>query len=201
MVLAGLAGLARRRVLDGGGGVHLGGQPVRGRRSARSTRSAARSSRNPAAETAELAEMYVAKGLDPELAAEVARQIHATSRPPSPCTPARSSASTRTTWPRPMLAAGLVVPVVRGRRAAAGAAVPARRRHVCARRSSLTLRRAVRLRRRGDAGHQPDLVVRRPAADAPRRGRGRPDLRRSAAWSAAPGSADPAAASGRRPAL
>jgi VIT1/CCC1 family predicted Fe2+/Mn2+ transporter len=33
--------------------------------------------RNPAGETAELAEMYVEKGLDPELAAEVARQIHA----------------------------------------------------------------------------------------------------------------------------
>ena len=33
--------------------------------------------RNPAGETAELAEMYVGKGLDPELAAEVARQIHA----------------------------------------------------------------------------------------------------------------------------
>jgi VIT1/CCC1 family predicted Fe2+/Mn2+ transporter len=31
---------------------------------------------NPAAETAELAQMYVDKGLDPELAAEVARQIH-----------------------------------------------------------------------------------------------------------------------------
>jgi VIT1/CCC1 family predicted Fe2+/Mn2+ transporter len=33
--------------------------------------------RNPAGETAELAQMYVEKGLDPELAAEVARQIHA----------------------------------------------------------------------------------------------------------------------------
>jgi VIT1/CCC1 family predicted Fe2+/Mn2+ transporter len=33
--------------------------------------------RNPAGETAELAAMYVAKGLDPKLAAEVARQIHA----------------------------------------------------------------------------------------------------------------------------
>jgi VIT1/CCC1 family predicted Fe2+/Mn2+ transporter len=33
--------------------------------------------RNPDGETAELAEMYVEKGLDPELAAEVARQIHA----------------------------------------------------------------------------------------------------------------------------
>jgi vacuolar iron transporter family protein len=33
--------------------------------------------RNPAGETAELAEMYVEKGLDPRLAAEVARQIHA----------------------------------------------------------------------------------------------------------------------------
>jgi vacuolar iron transporter family protein len=33
--------------------------------------------RNPAGETAELAEMYAAKGLDPGLAAEVARQIHA----------------------------------------------------------------------------------------------------------------------------
>ncbi len=32
--------------------------------------------RNPAGETAELAAMYVEKGLDPELAAEVARQIH-----------------------------------------------------------------------------------------------------------------------------
>jgi VIT1/CCC1 family predicted Fe2+/Mn2+ transporter len=32
--------------------------------------------RNPAGETAELAEMYVEKGLEPELAAEVARQIH-----------------------------------------------------------------------------------------------------------------------------
>ncbi len=31
---------------------------------------------NPAAETAELAEMYVAKGVAPELAGEVARQIH-----------------------------------------------------------------------------------------------------------------------------
>lgn len=31
---------------------------------------------NPVAETAELAEMYVDKGLDPELADEVARQIH-----------------------------------------------------------------------------------------------------------------------------
>lgn len=31
---------------------------------------------NPAAEAAELAEMYVEKGLDPELAEEVARQIH-----------------------------------------------------------------------------------------------------------------------------
>jgi VIT1/CCC1 family predicted Fe2+/Mn2+ transporter len=31
---------------------------------------------NPEAETRELAEMYVGKGLDPELAAEVARQIH-----------------------------------------------------------------------------------------------------------------------------
>jgi vacuolar iron transporter family protein len=33
--------------------------------------------RNPAGETAELAQMYVEKGLDPDLAAEVARQIHA----------------------------------------------------------------------------------------------------------------------------
>ena len=33
--------------------------------------------RNPAGETAELAEMYVEKGLDPKLANEVARQIHA----------------------------------------------------------------------------------------------------------------------------
>src|ERR1700750_1517929 len=33
--------------------------------------------RNPAGETAELAEIYVDKGLDPELANEVARQIHA----------------------------------------------------------------------------------------------------------------------------
>jgi len=32
--------------------------------------------RNPAGETAELAETYVAKGLDPRLAGEVARQIH-----------------------------------------------------------------------------------------------------------------------------
>jgi VIT1/CCC1 family predicted Fe2+/Mn2+ transporter len=32
---------------------------------------------NPAGEAGELAEMYVAKGLDPVLAAEVARQIHA----------------------------------------------------------------------------------------------------------------------------
>jgi vacuolar iron transporter family protein len=32
--------------------------------------------RNPVAETAELAEMYVEKGLEPRLAAEVARQIH-----------------------------------------------------------------------------------------------------------------------------
>ncbi len=32
--------------------------------------------RNPDGETAELAQMYVDKGLDPELAAEVARQIH-----------------------------------------------------------------------------------------------------------------------------
>ena len=32
---------------------------------------------NPAGETAELAQMYVDKGLDPALAAEVARQIHA----------------------------------------------------------------------------------------------------------------------------
>jgi VIT1/CCC1 family predicted Fe2+/Mn2+ transporter len=31
---------------------------------------------NPAGETSELAEMYVGKGLSPELAAEVARQIH-----------------------------------------------------------------------------------------------------------------------------
>ena len=33
--------------------------------------------RNPAGETAELARTYVAKGLDPQLAGEVARQIHA----------------------------------------------------------------------------------------------------------------------------
>jgi VIT1/CCC1 family predicted Fe2+/Mn2+ transporter len=33
--------------------------------------------RNPVGETAELAQMYVDKGLDPELAGEVARQIHA----------------------------------------------------------------------------------------------------------------------------
>ncbi len=33
--------------------------------------------RNPSGEAAALAEMYVEKGLDPELAAEVARQIHA----------------------------------------------------------------------------------------------------------------------------
>jgi VIT1/CCC1 family predicted Fe2+/Mn2+ transporter len=33
--------------------------------------------RNPAGEAAELAKMYVDKGLDPDLAAEVARQIHA----------------------------------------------------------------------------------------------------------------------------
>ena len=33
--------------------------------------------RNPAGETAELAQMYVEKGLEPDLAAEVARQIHA----------------------------------------------------------------------------------------------------------------------------
>jgi VIT1/CCC1 family predicted Fe2+/Mn2+ transporter len=33
--------------------------------------------RNPAGETAELAEMYIEKGLEPRLAAEVARQIHA----------------------------------------------------------------------------------------------------------------------------
>lgn len=33
--------------------------------------------RNPAGEAAELAQMYVEKGLEPELAAEVARQIHA----------------------------------------------------------------------------------------------------------------------------
>jgi VIT1/CCC1 family predicted Fe2+/Mn2+ transporter len=33
--------------------------------------------RNPAGERAELAQMYVEKGLDPELAAEVSRQIHA----------------------------------------------------------------------------------------------------------------------------
>jgi VIT1/CCC1 family predicted Fe2+/Mn2+ transporter len=33
--------------------------------------------RNPAGETAELADMYMEKGLDPKLAAEVARQIHA----------------------------------------------------------------------------------------------------------------------------
>jgi len=33
--------------------------------------------RNPAGETAELAQMYVEKGLDPRLAGEVARQIHA----------------------------------------------------------------------------------------------------------------------------
>lgn len=32
--------------------------------------------RNPTGETAELAEVYVAKGLDPQLAGEVARQIH-----------------------------------------------------------------------------------------------------------------------------
>src|SRR4051795_4461322 len=32
---------------------------------------------NPAGEAAELAQMYVEKGLEPELAAEVARQIHA----------------------------------------------------------------------------------------------------------------------------
>ena len=136
VVLAGLAGPGRRRVLDGGGGVHLGRQPVRGRRSARSTRSAARSSRNPQAETAELAEMYVAKGLDPALAAEVARQIHADVDNAVAVHAREELGVDPDDLASPMVAAGVVVPVVRGRRAHPGAALPARRRQPASRASS-----------------------------------------------------------------
>ena len=74
IVLAGLAGLAAGRVLDGGGGVHLGGLPVRTGRG-RDRDRAPRTGEEPPGGTRGAGQLYEARGLDPELAREVARQL------------------------------------------------------------------------------------------------------------------------------
>ena len=66
----------------------------------RSRRSGSRSSPTRRGETHELAKMYVAKGVETDLAREGGRQIHRDVDKAVIDPPARSSASTRTTWPR-----------------------------------------------------------------------------------------------------
>ena len=74
-------GRARRgRVLDGGGGVHLGRQPGRATPSRRSRWSAARSSPTRARSRPSSPQMYVDRGIDRELAEEIAEQVHARPR-------------------------------------------------------------------------------------------------------------------------
>ena len=88
---------------------------------------------NPVAETDELAQMYVEKGLDPELAREVARQIHVDV---DNAVTVHAREELGVDPARPGLAddrGRVVVPVLRGRRADPGAALPARRGHAAAR--------------------------------------------------------------------
>ncbi len=144
--------------------------------------------RNPVAETAELAEMYVEKGLEPRLAAEVARQIHVDVDnavhvhareelgvdPDDLASPRLAAASSFLSFavgafvPLLPYLLGSTQPAARGGAHAAG---------------------AVRLRGRGRAGHRPAVVVRRgPAGPAGRR-RGRCDLR---CWACSSGASSPA---------
>ena len=97
----GRRGAGGRSDVDGGGGVRLGRLPA-GRGLADLRIEAAALEEHPTAEFDELAEIWKARGLDAELAAEVARQ--ASPRPtPSPPTPATSSAD-RGEPPRPLQA-------------------------------------------------------------------------------------------------
>ena len=60
--------------------------------------------RFPAAEQAELAETFAGYGADPETAARMAAAVSATRTPRCACTPARSSASTRSSCRRALVA-------------------------------------------------------------------------------------------------
>ncbi len=163
-----------RRLLDGGGRVHLGGQPGRVG-SGRDRQGAPRAHhRRPTLEEAELAAMYAAKGLDaragPGGRPAAARRRRQTR---SPSTRARSSGSTATSLPSPWVAAGSSLRGLRRRC----------RSSRCCRTSSgassvlpgmlLTLLALFLCGAVVDAGHQPQLVVRGRAPAGARHARAR----------------------------
>ena len=168
----------RRRVLDGGGGVHLGAPASPSGAGRDRARSAARSSATRRARRASWPQMYVAKGLDPELAArggpadprdvDNAVAVHAREElgvdPDDLASP--WSPRCRRSCRSPSARSIPVLPYLLGATACCPAllADPARRCSLCG--------------ARRHPGHQPALVVRRPAADAARRRGGRRHLRR-----------------------
>ena len=140
VVLAGLAGLAAG-AFSMAAGEYTSVASQSEAAAARDRQGAPRDHRaTPTAETAELAaDVRRRRGSTRSSRPRWPGRSTSTSTTPSPCTPARSSASTPTTWPRRWLAAGVVVPVLRGRRADPGAALPARRDTACCRGWCVTL--------------------------------------------------------------
>ena len=192
MVLAGLAGLAAG-AFSMAAGEYTSVASQSEAAAARDRQGAPRDHRaTREGETAELAEMYVEKGLDPELAAEVARQIHAD---------VDNAVAVHAREELGVDPDDLASPDARGRcrrslSFAVGALIPVLPYLLGA--TSLLpglvvhTARAVRLRRGGHPGHQ-----RGPGGTAACgrccSARPRPALTYAvrAAWSAAPGSADP----------
>ena len=130
---------------------------------------------NPEAEAGELAEMYVAKGIDPVLAAEVSRQIHANVDNAVAVHAREELGVDPDDLASPMVAAvssflsfavGALIPVL-PYLLGADSLVPGLARDAA---------RAVPVRRRRDPGDQPVVVVRRLAADGAGRRGGRPDV-------------------------
>lgn len=131
--------------------------------------------KHPKDEEAELAALYEARGVEPELAAEVARQL---SRDPEQALEIHAREELGID-PGDLLAhrgRGLELRRLRARRAAPRTAVPARRERSVARRAGGAAG-ALPVRRAGRQGDRADLVVQRSAAARPRRRGGRCDIR------------------------
>ena len=118
--------------------------------------------RNPRGEEFELAQMYVAKGLEPDLAREVARQL---SKDPDAVAGRARPRGARARPGRPALGhpgGRLVVPVLRRRGVPAGAALPVRR-DLDAAGPGAHRGRALPVRRLRHQAHAAPVVVRRLA--------------------------------------
>ncbi len=132
--------------------------------------------KHPKDEEAELAALYASRGVEPGLAREVARQL---SRDPEQALEIHAREELGVDpgdLPSLSRRRGLQLRLLRAGRAAAGAAVPARREQSVVNRAGRAAR-ALPVRGRGREGHGALLVVQRPAAARPRRRGGRCDVR------------------------